>query len=184
MAMDSRRIRRTHGHGGGHIPGHGQNLTVPGRLTKAHGHTLRDHKGNDSKSESSDHDRGKYFHEHVRLENTFQLNPCEDYKFSSKQMERAMKEILDKQLTETDYNGKICPTVAANLSSLIKERAKEFPWKRYRYVVQVVVGENSDQAVQIGSRCIWDEKNDNFACVTFKNKTVFAVAACYGIYLE
>lgn len=173
--MDARRTRKGLGHA----------LTVPGRMTKMpYGHTTRDHRIPDSKSESSDHDRGKYFHEHIKLENTYQLTPGDDYKFCSKQMERAIKEIMDEQLSKIEYNEKLCPTLAANLSSLIKERAKEFPWKRYRYVVQVVLGQNSHQAVQIGSRCIWDDKHDNFACVSFKSKTVFAVAACYGIYLE
>lgn len=177
MATDTRR-RRHHG------PGHtGHTLAVPGRIAKL-GQAFRDHKGVDTKSESSDQDRGKYFHDQVKLENTYQLNPCDDYKFSSKQMERAMKEILEKQLSETEYNEKMCPTLAATLSSTIKDRAKAFPWKRYRYVVQVIVGQNSQQAVKIGSRCIWDEKNDNFACASYKSKTLFAVAACYGIYLE
>lgn len=170
--MDSRRTKK----GIGHV------LTVPGRMTK---NTLgHHHRVPDTRSESSDHDRAKYYHEHVNLENTYKLSPNEDNKFSSNKMERAMKEILEKHLSDIDYNEKMCPSLASNLSSMIKERAKEFPWKRYRYVVQVVLGQNSHQAIQIGSRCIWDDENDNFACASFKSKTVFAVAACYGIYLE
>jgi len=34
---------------------------------------------------------------------------------------------------------------------------------RYKYMVQVIVGENKGEGVQIGSRCLWDSATDNMA---------------------
>jgi hypothetical protein len=40
---------------------------------------------------------------------------------------------------------------------------------RYKYAVQVVVGENKGQGVQMGSRCIWDPATDGQASETYAN---------------
>jgi hypothetical protein len=34
---------------------------------------------------------------------------------------------------------------------------------RYKFMVQVIVGENKGEGVQIGSRCLWDSATDNMA---------------------
>jgi tctex1 domain-containing protein 2 len=39
--------------------------------------------------------------------------------------------------------------------------------ERYKFVVQVTVGENNGQGVRVASRCYWDEDTDDVAFVSF-----------------
>lgn len=40
---------------------------------------------------------------------------------------------------------------------------------RYKYMVQVVMGEQKGEGVQIGSRFFWDSDTDKFATESFSN---------------
>lgn len=40
---------------------------------------------------------------------------------------------------------------------------------RYKYVVQVVIGEQRGEGVRMGSRCFWDSETDNVANETYTN---------------
>jgi hypothetical protein len=42
-------------------------------------------------------------------------------------------------------------------------------FKRYKYVVQVVLGEQHGAGIKIGSRCLWDADTDNYASDVFWN---------------
>ena len=39
----------------------------------------------------------------------------------------------------------------------------ELELPRYKYMVQVVVGENSGEGVRVGTRCLWDASTDGMA---------------------
>ena len=41
--------------------------------------------------------------------------------------------------------------------------------ERYKYVVQVMIGERREQGLRIGSRCFWDQGTDCQASETFLN---------------
>jgi len=45
----------------------------------------------------------------------------------------------------------------------------ELGFKRYKYVVQVVLGEQHGAGIKIGSRCLWDADTDNYASDIFIN---------------
>lgn len=47
--------------------------------------------------------------------------------------------------------------------------AKEMNLARYKYVVQVVIGEQRGEGVRMGSRCFWDSETDNVASETYIN---------------
>eukprot|EP00163_Fabomonas_tropica_P008216 TRINITY_DN1783_c0_g1_i1.p1 TRINITY_DN1783_c0_g1~~TRINITY_DN1783_c0_g1_i1.p1 ORF type:complete len:104 (-),score=7.30 TRINITY_DN1783_c0_g1_i1:290-601(-) len=57
-------------------------------------------------------------------------------------------------------------------------------YRRYKLVVQTVIGENNGQGVRTASRCLWDTENDNFASASFANTSIFAVAMVFGLYYE
>ena len=42
-------------------------------------------------------------------------------------------------------------------------------FKKYKFMVQVVLGERHGAGVKIGSRCIWDADTDNYASDVFMN---------------
>ena len=45
----------------------------------------------------------------------------------------------------------------------------ELKYARYKFVVQVVMGENKAQGVRVASRCLWNPETDNYATYNFKN---------------
>lgn len=58
----------------------------------------------------------------------------------------------------------------------------EFP--RYKIVATVTIGEYNGQGVKMASRFLWNTNTDDFATASFVNKSIYAVAAVYGLYLD
>ena len=67
---------------------------------------------------------------------------------------------------------------------MIKEKTKEFHFDRYKLIVQVYVGQDNEQSVQLASRSLWNTKTDMFAAATYRNNSLYAIALVYGLYLE
>lgn len=57
-------------------------------------------------------------------------------------------------------------------------------FERYKFVAQAVVGEMKGQAVRVASRCLCDDKNDNFASEEVRTPHVYAVVMLFGFYFE
>ena len=55
-------------------------------------------------------------------------------------------------------------------------------WQRYKIIVQVVIGEQRGEGVNMAARCFWDAHADDHAMDTFKNESIFCVAAAFGAY--
>ena len=51
-------------------------------------------------------------------------------------------------------------------------------------MVQVVIGEQRGEGVNMGARCLWDPNSDDFAQETFINESLFCVAAAFGCYVH
>ena len=47
-----------------------------------------------------------------------------------------------------------------------------------------MLAQYNQQSMQVASRCMWDVSTDSFACVSYNNKSIVAVASCYGVYFE
>lgn len=58
----------------------------------------------------------------------------------------------------------------------------ELNLERYKFVVQVVIGEQRGEGVRMGARCFWDDNTDSYAQEVFQNDHLFCVAAAFGIY--
>lgn len=73
------------------------------------------------------------------------------------------------------------------------------PLPRYKYLVQVVIGENRGAGIRcvlcslfcclfvcacrMGCRCLWDAQTDKVAEETFVNDSLFCAAVAFGVYL-
>jgi len=77
--------------------------------------------------------------------------------------------------------------VYSSHSLLIYQISSVFPsalsFDRYKFVVQVYIGERRDQGVRVGSRQFWDAGTDNMASETFTNDHIYAVATAFAVYL-
>ena len=94
-----------------------------------------------------------------------------------------MGDILRQKLTGATYHADNTSEWTREISDEIKQGLKEEQWKRYKIVVQVVIGEQRGEGVNMGARCLWDTNSDDFAQETFVNESLFCVAAAFGCYV-
>lgn len=119
-----------------------------------------------------------------QIENTYKLTPDDEKKFRPGKVERVMKETLTEYLTDVEYEKTLGQRMSKMLADTIKSKVKEFKWTRYKLVVHVIIGENREQDITAGSRFLWLDDTDNYASTTFSNKSLFALAVCFGVYYE
>ena len=76
-------------------------------------------------------------------------------------------------------------TLTKDLADKSKQAIKALPNQdpRYKYMVQVLVGQNQGQGIRMGSRQFWDEENDNLCFVTVIKKDFFITVAAFACYL-
>lgn len=120
----------------------------------------------------------------VRLQNTYRMHPESKEKFNAGPVEKIMKSVLESYLEGEVYEHKMCANLAQNLSDVIKSRVKDLGFPRYKLVCNVLIGENSSQAVMMTSRCLWNSDTDNFAQARFSKGKLFAIATVFATYFE
>nr|XP_006825166.1 PREDICTED: tctex1 domain-containing protein 1-B-like [Saccoglossus kowalevskii] len=119
-----------------------------------------------------------------KYENTYKMKPDPGSEFRSHLVRQTIEDILCTRLEGEKYDPKKAAQLARNLSDVIKTRVKKLHIPRHKIVAHVIVGSCQDQGLKLGSRCVWDEKTDNFASGSFKNGSIFCAATVYGIYVE
>jgi len=113
--------------------------------------------------------------------------PIAKLQYKEKVPVQAMKEILQRCLQEQfkdgKYDGDKAGEWSKTLSDTIKNKLKDLGYDRYKYVVQVVIGERREQGIRSGTRCFWDTNTDNMASESFVNDHLFCVATAFSVYL-
>ena len=72
-----------------------------------------------------------------------------------------------------------------NISDTIRTQIQEKMSKtRYKIVVQTTIGQQSDQAIRVASRCLWDPSVDNYASATFSNESIFCNTLIFCLYTD
>lgn len=118
----------------------------------------------------------------VLYENTYKLEPPR--KFRSSEAKAVIERILKEHLEKEQYDASRSAYTAKLLSQIIKDEVKELNYERYKIAVVTSVGQLQDQGMVTASRCVWDTNLDTSASASFKNKTLFAVATVFAVYLE
>ncbi|KAJ3181248.1 Tctex1 domain-containing protein 2 [Geranomyces variabilis] len=118
----------------------------------------------------------------VVFENTYKMKP--DQKFHSEPVRRITEDVLQRTLTKVKYDGEKIPLLCQQISNEILASVKKLDYDRYKYVVDVTIGEFKGQGIRVASRAIWDTTTDSYASASFKNATLFAVAMVFGCYYE
>ena len=119
-----------------------------------------------------------------RLANTYKLSPDEGMASCSSKVRQIAEEILESELSDMTYDREICGKMACDLAAKIKAKVKELGIPRYKIVCQVIIGQVQEQGIEAASRCVWDSKTDTYECISYKNRSVFAVAMIHGVYFE
>ena len=120
----------------------------------------------------------------VNLENTYKMKPDDGTQFSSPKVIKEAESILKQALNGVKYNPEVAKELSSELSTVIKDRVKQMGFPRYKIVCQILIGEKDDQGLEVATRCLWNEDTDNWACATYTNDSLFAVAMIHGVYFE
>lgn len=120
----------------------------------------------------------------VRLENTYKLNPDDGKLFRCGIVHKIAKETLQSYLEHETYNESLANKLACDVSQNINQKVKLLNFPRYRIVVNTIIGQCNEQAVEMASRCIWNDSTDTFTSVSYKNETMFSVVTIHGVYFD
>ncbi|KAI8593006.1 Tctex1 domain-containing 2-like protein [Geranomyces variabilis] len=118
----------------------------------------------------------------VADESAYNIRPNFKQKFRPAAIQKLIHQALVDRLTGATYNADSCATWSKEIADEIKNRLKDLDLPRYKYVVNVVIGEMRGEGVRMGCRCFWDADTDNVAQDTFINDSLFCVVAAFGVY--
>ncbi len=103
---------------------------------------------------------------------------------STAKMKECIGEVLNEMLKDHTYKQDEVPELTKQIADRVKNRLKLLELPRYKYMVQVVVGEQRGEGVRMGCRTFWDRDTDAYASETFTNDSIFCVATAYAVYLN
>ncbi|XP_078245133.1 dynein light chain Tctex-type protein 2B [Pogona vitticeps] len=83
----------------------------------------------------------------------YHLRPAFQHKFRSSMGKECIHEVLKEMLTNVQYTPEEIPPLTKLLSETIRDRLKEKGFHRYKIVVQVVIGEQRGEGVNMAARC-------------------------------
>uniref|UniRef100_A0A8C0EPW3 Tctex1 domain-containing protein 2 n=1 Tax=Bubo bubo TaxID=30461 RepID=A0A8C0EPW3_BUBBB len=102
--------------------------------------------------------------------------------FKSSTVKECIHAILKEKLANVQYIPEEMPQLTKSLSETIKDRLKEEGFDRYKMVVQVVIGEQRGEGVNMAARCFWDADTDSYAHDVYINDSLFCVVAAFGCF--
>lgn len=118
----------------------------------------------------------------MKYENSYQMAPGK--KFPSGKVKNIIKDVLEGYLAEEKYEPELCKQMSKTISEVIKARVKELMIPRFKIICIVDIGQSNNQALLMGSRCLWDPSNDTYSSAEFRNNSLFAICQVYGVYYE
>ena len=98
-------------------------------------------------------------------------------------MKEIIRNILEAELGGQTYQLDLCTVQTKKICDDIRNKLKEQNLPRYKYMVQVVIGQQRGEGVRMGCRTFWDADTDAYASETFINDSLFCVATAYAVYL-
>ncbi|KAJ1506488.1 Tctex1 domain-containing protein 2 [Coelomomyces lativittatus] len=110
------------------------------------------------------------------------IRPNYKSKFKPSVVQKLIHQVLQERLAGKVYNPEEAPIWTRTIADDIRSKLKELNLDRYKYVVQVVIGELRGEGARMNCRCFWDPDSDNVAQELFTNNTLFCVAAAFGVY--
>ncbi|KAM7446123.1 Tctex1 domain-containing protein 2 [Porites harrisoni] len=116
------------------------------------------------------------------LSNSYNIRPNFKHKFRPAAVKAIIHDILNEELSGKQYNSEEATSWSKHISDTVKDKLKELELDRYKFIVQVVIGEQRGEGVKVACRCLWDSDTDNYAQDIFMNDTLFCVVAAYGVF--
>ncbi|XP_011258056.1 tctex1 domain-containing protein 2-like [Camponotus floridanus] len=112
----------------------------------------------------------------------YQIRPPLHEKFKPLSAKEIIHDVLFDQLATKSYDAQAAAQWTKDIADIIERKIKDLQFKRYKYIVNVVLGQQHGAGVKIGTRCIWDAEADTYAYDSFINDSIFCMAIVYAVY--
>ncbi|PSN31096.1 hypothetical protein C0J52_24757 [Blattella germanica] len=100
---------------------------------------------------------------------SFQMRPEFDERFRAVTVKELIHSTMSDELAGKTYTAEDAEVWCKKIARDVRNKVKDLGFKRYKFMVQVVLGEQHGAGVKIGSRCLWDADTDNYASDVFIN---------------
>lgn len=114
--------------------------------------------------------------------NTYVIRPNFQHKFRPVIVKECIHNVLNERLDGKTYEPDEIMDWTKAIADDIKTKLKDRGYDRYKFVVQVAIGEQRGEGVKMGARCFWDSDTDNYAQDIYMNDSLFCVAAAFGVF--
>lgn len=116
-------------------------------------------------------------------DNSYQIKPSLEEKFKELPVKEIIRTVLSETLLGKNYEPENVKKWTITIANEVNEKVKELQMKKYKHIVQVIIGEMRGAGVKSGVRCIWDSDTDGYASEIFISDTIFCVTTVFAIYL-
>ncbi|XP_074640364.1 dynein light chain Tctex-type 5-A-like [Tubulanus polymorphus] len=117
-----------------------------------------------------------------KYEPTYKTQP--DKRVFPEKCQRIISDCFEKKLHDVKYQAQACNKLGKDLATLIKNQVKMLGYKRFRIIVDVMLGPVDNTSVTVSSQCLWNPLTDTYAECSYRNDSIFAVGLVYAIYQE
>lgn len=114
--------------------------------------------------------------------NDYQIRPKQREKFKAAEAREVIRAVLKEKLEVVAPEADLT-ILSRQIADRVKYQLKELGKGRYKYIVQVVLGQQKGQGIQAGTRCFWDFETDAVAYEQYTTDNLFCLVTVYGIYL-
>ena len=94
-------------------------------------------------------------------------------------LERLVPQTIDRQ---NKYDCNKCTQLSKDLSQIIKDTMKSLNYERYKYIIQVVLGQCQDENLMMTCRCLWDIETDNYTSYVYSNTEIFCAVTVFALF--
>ncbi|KAG0321290.1 hypothetical protein BGZ99_004031 [Dissophora globulifera] len=113
---------------------------------------------------------------------SFSLRPTFMQKFRPQVATKFMQQIIQSHLQSKSYRAEEAQKLSKTIAEEIKSKLIELDLGRYKYVVNVVLGENHGGGARMDARCHWDQESDGSAQAFFTNDSLWCAAVAFAVF--
>uniref|UniRef100_A0A1I7W2W2 Tctex1 domain-containing protein 2 n=1 Tax=Loa loa TaxID=7209 RepID=A0A1I7W2W2_LOALO len=110
------------------------------------------------------------------------IRPTNQEKFRATVGRRILEEVLAESLGGHTFEPNNAEQLSNSLSTLIRNRLKGLNLPKYKYIIQVILGEERGQRVRAHAACRWDSDTDSMAHYVYSNDHLFCEATIFAIF--
>lgn len=119
----------------------------------------------------------------MQEEKKLNIRPSREDKFNSTAVKSVLKTLITDELGDKSYDFMYAPEWTKSLSRKIHDKLKDMvQCQKYKFAVQVVIGEKHGQGMRAASGCLWDEDTDGCASVVVSKESMYCIASVYAVY--